>query len=136
SWVPISCAALCGGILSTKRITAMANSLVRFSNSDLVMPYLTHPPSAIRHPKSPLSAMPDRHDVSILDHIFFSFDPKHPLFFQGLHASMFYEIVVVANFGADEMVCKIGVNDTGCILRVCSAGDRPGTALFFADCKE
>ena len=80
--------------------------------------------------------MPNRHNVAILNHVLLTLESKQSFLLQRLHASMLYEIVVMADFSADEMVGKIGMNDACGILRVRSAGDRPCAALFFADRKK
>ena len=82
------------------------------------------------------SAVPDRHDVAVFDRIFLAFQSKQAFFLERLHGSVFHEIVVMADFRANEMIGKIGVNHAGGILCIGAARNRPCAALFFADREE
>ena len=80
--------------------------------------------------------MPNRHNVPILNHVLLALKSKQSFLLQRLHASMRYKIVVMADFRADEMIGKIGMNDARGVLCVRSARDGPCAAFFFADGKK
>ena len=62
------------------------------------------------------SAVPDGHNVAVFDGIFFSFQSEKAFFLEGLHRTVFHEVVVVAHFRPDEVIGKVGVNHAGGIL--------------------
>src|SRR5262245_31863194 len=80
--------------------------------------------------------MANGHDVAILDDVLLAFESKESLFLERVKTAVSREIVVTANFSANEMILQIGMNHAGRVLRVGSADDCPGTTFFFADREE
>src|SRR5688572_11949895 len=82
------------------------------------------------------SRVPDGQNVPVLDGIFFSFQAEQSFLLQGLHGSVFHEVVVMTDFCANKVVGQIRMNDACCILSIGSTRDGPGSALFFTDSKK
>src|SRR5262245_57311031 len=80
--------------------------------------------------------MPNGHDVAILDHVFLAFETKQSFFLKREHRSVFYEVVVMADFGPNEMIREICMNYAGGILRIGAACDCPCATLFFTHSEE
>ena len=65
-----------------------------------------------------------------------AFEPKQSFFFQRLHRSILYEIVIMADFRANKVIRKIGMNDACGVLRIGAARDCPCPAFFFSNREE
>src|SRR5688572_17827392 len=84
----------------------------------------------------PLPAVADLHDVAILDDVVFSFQAEQTLFLQSLMAAELLEVIVVADFRANEMLLQVRMDRTRSALRVRPSRNRPRATFFFSNGEE
>ena len=80
--------------------------------------------------------MPNGQNVTVFDGILLAFQSQQSFLLERLHRTVFHEVIIVADFGADEVIREIRVNHSRGILRIRPSSDRPGAPFLFADGKE
>ena len=71
------------------------------------------------------------HDVTILHHIFFTFDVEQTSFAHGSFTTIFDEVFVLDDLRSDKALFKVGVNDTSTLRSLPTALVGPSTHFDF-----
>ena len=79
-----------------------------------------------------LAAVPNVHDIPVLDPVFLAFQAECSLRAGGGFGACAQQCVPMDGFGADEVLFEIGMNGPGGVLGAGIYWDGPGTALIFA----